>query len=123
MSINGIRLITVPVSDQDSAKEFYVDQLGFEIRQDAQMGPMRWLEVAPKGSAVTFGLLPPVLGVPAGGLKGVQLFTDNLDGDCTALADAGIKVDGPNARPWGRDATFADPDGNAFVLVSTPNEN
>jgi predicted enzyme related to lactoylglutathione lyase len=118
MSINGIRLITVPVSDQDSAKKFYVEKLGFEVRQDSQMGPMRWLEVAPQGSQVTFGLLPPVLGVPAGGLKGVQLFTDDLDGDCKQLAGAGVQVDGPNARPWGRDATFADPDGNAFVLMA-----
>jgi predicted enzyme related to lactoylglutathione lyase len=123
MSINGIRLITVPVSDQDTAKNFYVEQLGFDVKQDSQMGPMRWLEVAPKGSPVTFGLLPPALGVPAGGLKGVQLFTDDLDGDCKALADSGVQVDGPNARPWGRDATFADPDGNAFVLMSAPNGN
>ena len=85
MSIKGIKLITVPVSDQDAAKQFYVEQLGFEVSQDSQMGPMRWLEVAPKGSPVSFALLPSVLGVPVGGLKGVQLFTDDLDGDCESL--------------------------------------
>ncbi|MFE9956493.1 VOC family protein [Micromonospora sp. NPDC005299] len=120
MSIKGIKLITVPVSDQDAAKQFYVEQLGFEVSQDSQMGPMRWLEVAPKGSPVSFALLPSVLGVPVGGLKGVQLFTDDLDGDCESLRAAGVKVDGPNARPWGRDANFSDTDGNGFVLMSVP---
>ncbi|MFG2106421.1 VOC family protein [Micromonospora chersina] len=49
---------------------------------------------------------------------GHRLFTDDLDGDCESLRAAGVKVDGPNTRPWGRDATFSDPDGNGFVLMS-----
>ncbi|KAB1907086.1 VOC family protein [Micromonospora sp. AMSO31t] len=120
MSIKGIKLVTVPVSDQDAAQQFYVERLGFEVSQDSRMGPMRWLEVAPQGSPVSFALLPSVLGVPVGGLKGVQLFSDDLDGDCERLRAAGVTVDGPNARPWGRDASFADPDGNGFVLMSAP---
>src|SRR5262245_10466516 len=41
---------TIYVTDQDKAKEFYVDKLGFEVRTDATMdGGFRWLTVGPKG--------------------------------------------------------------------------
>jgi catechol 2,3-dioxygenase-like lactoylglutathione lyase family enzyme len=46
------RLSHVPifVLDQDSAKEFYVDKLGFEVKTDATMdGGFRWLTVSPPG--------------------------------------------------------------------------
>jgi len=43
---------TIYVLDQDVAKEFYVDKLGFELKTDytAPTG-FRWLTVAPKGQA------------------------------------------------------------------------
>jgi len=113
-------MITVPVSDQEKAKEFYVEQLGFAVTQDMQMGPMHWLEVAPAEGAASFALLNGVLGLEPGDLKGVQLFTDDLDSTCEKLRTAGVPVDGPNAKPWGRDANFSDPDGNGFVLMSAP---
>lgn len=43
---------TIFVTDQDQAKEFYVDKLGFEPKAD-YTGPngFRWLTVAPKGQS------------------------------------------------------------------------
>lgn len=120
MTIRGIKLVSVPVSDQDRAKDFFAKNLGFEVRQDMSMGPMRWLEVGPAGSATTLALLSGLPGMEPGGVMGIQLLTDDLDGDCDSLRSAGVSVDGPNARPWGRDATFKDPDGNGFVLMSAP---
>jgi catechol 2,3-dioxygenase-like lactoylglutathione lyase family enzyme len=120
MNITGIKLVTVPVTDQEKARDFYVDVLGLEVVQDMTMGPMRWLEVTPgKESTAHLALLPGMPGLSPGGLRGVQLFTSDLDGDCESLRAAGVEVDGPNARPWGRDATFADPDGNGFVLMAS----
>ena len=41
--------ITIYVLDQDQAKNFYVDKLGFEVRNDATMdNGFRWLTVGPK---------------------------------------------------------------------------
>ena len=41
---------TVYVLDQDAAKDFYVNKLGFEVRMDGKMdGGFRWLTVSPKG--------------------------------------------------------------------------
>ena len=118
MNITGVKLITVPVSEQDAAKEFYVNKLGLAVVQDMTMGPMRWLEVAPKGATPSLALLPGLPGMSPGGLRGVQLFTSDLDAAVSELRSAGVTVDGPNARPWGRDATFSDPDGNGFVLMA-----
>ena len=39
---------TVYVIDQDRAKDFYCNKLGFEVRTDATMGAFRWLTVGPK---------------------------------------------------------------------------
>jgi catechol 2,3-dioxygenase-like lactoylglutathione lyase family enzyme len=40
--------VSVFVLDQDSAYDFYVNKLGFNVHTDAQMGPgMRWLTVTP----------------------------------------------------------------------------
>ena len=41
---------TIYVLDQDSAYNFYVNKLGFEVRTDAKMdNGFRWLTVGPKG--------------------------------------------------------------------------
>ena len=41
---------TVYVLDQDAARDFYVNKLGFEVRMDASMdNGFRWLTVGPKG--------------------------------------------------------------------------
>ena len=42
---------TVYVLDQDRAKGFYVDKLGFEVRNDMNLGAFRWLTVGPKGQS------------------------------------------------------------------------
>src|SRR5436853_2436953 len=40
---------TIYVLDQDSAHDFYVNKLGFEVRTDAKMdNGFRWLTVGPK---------------------------------------------------------------------------
>jgi catechol 2,3-dioxygenase-like lactoylglutathione lyase family enzyme len=41
---------TLYVLDQDAAKDFYVNKLGFEARMDGKMdNGFRWLTVSPKG--------------------------------------------------------------------------
>ena len=43
MSIGSIDVVSVPVSDQDRARDFYVEKLGFTVTMDADVG-QRWLE-------------------------------------------------------------------------------
>jgi catechol 2,3-dioxygenase-like lactoylglutathione lyase family enzyme len=50
--IQRLTHVTVYVLDQDAAKDFYVNKLGFEVRMDASMdNGFRWLTVSPKGQA------------------------------------------------------------------------
>lgn len=56
--INKLSHVTIYVLDQDRAREFYVDKLGFEIRSDATMeGGFRWLTVGPKAQPCSVPLL------------------------------------------------------------------
>src|SRR5690349_20576314 len=49
--IDSLATVCIFVSDQDKAKAFYTDTLGFELRQDSPMGPdSRCVAVAPKGA-------------------------------------------------------------------------
>lgn len=48
--IQRLSHVTIYVLDQDAAKDFYINKLGFELKMDASMdNGFRWLTVAPKG--------------------------------------------------------------------------
>src|SRR4051794_8392244 len=63
--LNQISLISVPVTDQQRAKDFYVDVLGFVVKSDTELDGMRWVMLSPPGGGpditlVTwFDNLPP----------------------------------------------------------------
>lgn len=115
MAIEAVKTVTVLVSDQDRAREFYVEALGFEVKTDQAFGDNRWLEVGP-ASGTTLVLHMPFPGLSAGGGPGTILASSDLDADVAHLRSAGVIVDGPNELPWGRQATFDDPDGNGYIL-------
>jgi catechol 2,3-dioxygenase-like lactoylglutathione lyase family enzyme len=121
MTITKVQLFSLPVSDQDRSRDFYVNILGFELVDDTQMGPdMRWVQVAPPGSSTSITLVTWFPTMPAGSTKGTVVETDDLDGDVAALAGRGVTFDGEiQEMPWGRFVTFDDPDGNGIVLQAT----
>ena len=121
MAISNVQLLSVPVSDQDVARDFYVNVLGFEVRTDANLGPeMRWVMVAPPGGQTAITLVTWFDSMPAGSLKGLVLETTDLDGDVERLTGLGVKIaNGIEDAPWGRFARFSDPDGNGIVLQAT----
>jgi catechol 2,3-dioxygenase-like lactoylglutathione lyase family enzyme len=116
VALSRISVVSVPVSDQDRALDFYVGVLGFELLDDAPMGPMRWVRVAPRGADCSLTLVTWFETMPAGSLKGLVIVSDQLEVDVEALRAKGVAVDGVQAAPWGRFATFDDPDGNGIVL-------
>ena len=121
MNITKIQIVSIPVSDQDRAKDFYVDTLGLTLVGDNPMGEgQRWVQVAPEGSPTGITLVTWFPSMPAGSAKGLVLQTSDLDGDIVRLREAGVEVDGPQEAPWGRFATLDDPDGNGIVLSSPP---
>ena len=121
MGITAVQLVSLPVSDQDRARDFYVDVLGFDLVADTEMGPgMRWVQVRPPGAATSITLVTWFESMPAGEARGTVLETDDLEGDVARLRSLGVPVDGDiQQAPWGRYVTFTDPDGNGLVLQAT----
>jgi catechol 2,3-dioxygenase-like lactoylglutathione lyase family enzyme len=118
MNISHVQLLSVPVSDQDRARDFYVDTLGFELLREVPLGPdQRWVQVAPKGADTSLTLVTWFESMPAGSLSGLVLQTVDIDGDCERLRAAGVELTGPQDAFWGRHAVLKDPDGNGLVLA------
>ena len=123
MGITGVQVLSLPVRDQDRAKAFNVDVLGFDLVADESMGPgMRWVQVRPRGAATSITLVTWFESMSPGSTKGTVLETDDLDADLLRLRGLGVEIPGEvEAAPWGRYVTFDDPDGNGLVLQeSTP---
>src|SRR5437868_4129572 len=55
---------TIYVLNQESAFDFYVNKLGFEVKTDVPLGAnMRWLTVSPKGQNLEIILMPVIEGI------------------------------------------------------------
>jgi catechol 2,3-dioxygenase-like lactoylglutathione lyase family enzyme len=121
MTVTHIQLISLAVADQDRAKRFYVDKLGFDVVRDNHMGPaQRWVQIAPPGAQTSITLVTWFPTMPPGSTKGTVLESDDLDADVAALKAKGVAIEGGiQSQPWGRYVTFDDPDGNGIVLQET----
>ena len=112
--MNHILFVTVYVSDQDRALDFY-ERLGFEQSSDRQVGDNRWLTVTPPAAQTSITLHHDA------GRAGQSTFVYGVD-DIGALYDAwsadGITfTEPPTPQMWGIQAILDDPDGNTIVVV------
>lgn len=123
MSITAVQLLSVPVSDQDRAKSFYLDTLDFTLISDMELSPeMRWVLVAPPGGQTALTLVTWFPTMPAGSLRGLVLESDSLEADVTRLLAHGVDIpNGFEVAPWGKFVQFSDPDGNGIVLQTSTN--
>ena len=117
MPIDHVQIVSIPVSDQDRARDFYVNALEWELVSDNDTGDRRWVEVAPKHGQTAFTLVTWFETMPAGSLRGIVLDTDDIEKTYEELSERGIVFDGPiEEGPFSRVTSFSDPDGNTFVL-------
>ncbi len=123
-TVTNLACAMFTVSDQEAARAFYVDVLGFEVRADepfGEDGQLRWLEVAPPGSTARLALNPPMGAAPGGG--GICVETTDVAGEHARLAAVGgVDVDPAPYAPPGAPLMFMlrDPDGNVVVVVEAP---
>jgi catechol 2,3-dioxygenase-like lactoylglutathione lyase family enzyme len=121
MAITSFEIVSVPVADQEIAKKFYRDVLGFELLRDEPMGPSgRWIQLAPQGCATTISLVGWFDSMRPGGLQGVMLNSDDIDRDHRELSAKGLQLTPIEQQPWGRYTMFKDPDGNGWILRQPP---
>jgi catechol 2,3-dioxygenase-like lactoylglutathione lyase family enzyme len=122
-----IGLITLLVNDYDEAIAFYVEKLGFTLREDTALSPeKRWVVVSPGPDAETAILLaraarPPqdsTVGNQAGGRVFLFLETDSFQRDFAALSEKGVHfLESPRDEPYGTVAVFEDLYGNRWDLI------
>jgi uncharacterized glyoxalase superfamily protein PhnB len=124
------------VTDQEEALKFWTEKVGFEVITDVtmpEMGDFRWLTVGLPGREDVSIVLMAIPGEPmmdaatqaqvrdlaAKGFAGtVFLTTDDCRGDYERLVANGVEfTEAPEDRPYGIDAGFRDPSGNAIRLT------
>jgi catechol 2,3-dioxygenase-like lactoylglutathione lyase family enzyme len=118
MAIDKVQVVSVPVSDPDRSKAFYVNVLGMELLQDMPMSDsMRWIQVSPPGSEASITLVTWFPSMPPGSVQGLVLETSDMEATIAELAGRGFVIEGDiDEQPWGRFVMFNDPDGNGIVL-------
>ncbi|MGA9530652.1 MAG: VOC family protein [Candidatus Babeliales bacterium] len=119
--ITRIRTQAIYVTDQAKAERFWVDCLGFDVREKDDMGNgYYWLEVMPKGAETALSLFPRAL------MKDWEVKKPSIVFECEDVDDAyremtnkGVKfIQKPTTECWGTYAIFQDEDGNQFILKS-----
>jgi len=120
---------TVYVLDQDEAKAFYTEKLGFTVRNDVSMDGFRWLTVGPESQPDVDIILMPAGSNPESGeqmralvSKGALgpgvLATDDCHQTYKELSAKGVEfIQEPADRPYGIEAVFRDNSGNWFSLT------
>ena len=125
-----LELVLVPVTDVDRAKAFY-EQIGFRLDVDHNASEQfRVVQLTPPGSecSISFGI--GITDAPPGSMKGLHLVVTDIEAARDELVGRGIDVGelhhfGPEGQAsgvhperadYGSFASFADPDGNVWLL-------
>lgn len=128
--ITRLQVATVYVTDAGAAAEFWAEKLGFSIVADWSDGDERMVFVRPPDAVTEVGLyqVPPG-DVRVGGSTGLVFTSDDIRGSVREMKSRGVPIvadviahdygEGDfEGDPGDLEATFADPDGNTFLLHS-----
>ncbi len=116
-----LELITVPVSDVDRAKKFYVEQVGFNADFDHRVtDELRFVQLTPPGSACSIALGTGLTDREPGTAAGLQMVVANAAAARAELISRGLDVGEVEVLPWGSFVYFADPDGNRWAVQQLP---
>jgi catechol 2,3-dioxygenase-like lactoylglutathione lyase family enzyme len=130
--LKAITLSQIYVLDQQEALDFYVGKLGLEVREDIDLGFMRWLTVAVPGEDREILLErpgPPALNeataeqvreiVTKGASGGwIGFTTDDCRKTYETLVARGVEFsEEPTERFYGIDCGLRDPFGNAIRIT------
>ncbi|QKG23496.1 VOC family protein [Actinomadura verrucosospora] len=111
-------VVSVPVSDQNQAKDFYVDRLGLSVITESSFGDdLRWIQLGIPGAQTSLTLVTWFDEMPPGSLRGLVIDCEDLEKEYQTLTERGVVFLGPPSRqPGGIFAILRDPDGNQIGL-------
>jgi catechol 2,3-dioxygenase-like lactoylglutathione lyase family enzyme len=122
-----LEVVTLPVSDVDRAKRFYLS-LGWRLDIDLVVSDdVRQVQMTPPRSQCSIHFGKGITAMKPGSLDQLYLAVDDIDAAREDLASRGVDVSDVEERPKppGFDlpdrsyfayASFSDPDGNAWLL-------
>jgi catechol 2,3-dioxygenase-like lactoylglutathione lyase family enzyme len=115
-----LELVTVPVTDVDRAKAFYVDKAGFNADHDHTVDEgIRFVQLTPPGSACSIAIGTGLSESPPGSAQ-VQLVVADVHAARAELEGRGLEVGDVQEFPWGSFVFFDDPDGNRWAVQQIP---
>ena len=130
-----IEVVTIPVSDIDTAIEFYAEKVGFNVDIDFKVSDeVRLVQLTPPGSACSIHLGKNTVNMAPGSIDGVFLVVPDVSAAHAELAGRGVEVgeiqvfeDGAYRTAREGDALdnvgcvfFRDPDGNRWCVQQIP---
>lgn len=121
--INKIGKITLYVNNQEEAKEFWTNKMGFVVKFEQPMGPnMKWLEVGPSAEEFTsFVLYEKQLMMSQNPKANVAhpniiLSTSDIQSTYDEMKVKGIEVGELMVMPYGKMFVFKDQDNNEYLI-------
>lgn len=120
--IQRISKITIYVNNQQEAKKFWTEKIGFKVILEQPMGPnATWIEVGTDTLETTFILYEKRLMLQQKpnanvGHPSIILSTNDISKTYQSMEEKGVKVDKILEMPYGKMYTFYDPDGNPYLL-------
>lgn len=113
-----IAMVSIPVADQDKARAFYTEVMGFTVLRDEPMGPeSRWVQLQPPGGGASITLVNWFDAMPPGSQQGLMLGVPDVVAEHKRLDGLGIAVTDIRKEGWGRYTMLSDPDGNRWVIA------
>ena len=115
-----LELVSIPVTDVDRAKQFYVENAGFDADHDHTVGDdIRFVQLTPRGSACSIALGTGITESQPGSAQ-VQLVVDDVQAARAELVARGVEASEVQEFPWGTFTFFDDPDGNRWAVQQLP---
>lgn len=128
----GVAVVGLYVLDQEEARAFYVEKLGFRVHTDVTNGDYRWLTVSyPDQTTFQLGLFtpqPPLQDpgtaqalrelVAKGAMPPLVLEVDDCQSAYEAWSARGVEFTQEPVKRYGSvDASFRDPSGNGWKVI------
>jgi catechol 2,3-dioxygenase-like lactoylglutathione lyase family enzyme len=112
-----LQLVPLPTADVERSKDFYINQVGFDLDHDVEPGNgMRVVQLTPPGSACSI-----VIGVGMGEpdaprVHNLHLVVDDIEAVHAHLRGKDVDVSDVHDMGGVQYAFFSDPDGNSWAL-------
>jgi|SRR5580704_929534 catechol 2,3-dioxygenase-like lactoylglutathione lyase family enzyme len=104
--MKAIDVITIPVSDQQKAKEFYL-KLGFQVMIEAPMGNGEtWIQLGLPNQTTSIALMT---------FHSIVFETEDIEKEIQELKTKGIGTGNIDNTPWGKFVQVKDLDGNSLT--------